>query len=108
LCRWFEQDYDAVVGDVTITTKRSMTVDFTQPYTTSGLAVVVPVRQGEGNHAWAFMLPFTPLMWVTTGAFFFFTGLVLWLLEHKKNRDFRGRPKKQIVTTLWFVLCYPF
>ncbi|XP_024395915.1 glutamate receptor 3.6 isoform X2 [Physcomitrium patens] len=98
-----EKDFDAVVGDVTITTKRSTTVDFTQPYTTSGLAVVVPIRQGEGNHAWAFMRPFTPLMWVTTGTFFFFTGLVLWFLEHKKNRDFRGRPKKQIVTTLWFI-----
>jgi ionotropic glutamate receptor len=101
LYRWPEQEFDAVVGDVTITTKRSMTVDFTQPYTTSGLAVLVPVAPGGGSHAWAFMRPFTPLMWVTTGAFFFFTGLVLWLLEHKKNRDFRGRPKKQIVTTLW-------
>lgn len=96
-----------MVGDVTITTKRSTTVDFTQPYTTSGLAVVVPIRQGEGNHAWAFMRPFTPLMWVTTGTFFFFTGLVLWFLEHKKNRDFRGRPKKQIVTTLWFLSHIP-
>lgn len=92
-----------MVGDVTITEKRSMVVDFTQPYTTSGLAVVVPVKQGERNQAWAFMRPFTPLMWVTTGCFFFFTGLVLWLLEHKKNRAWRGRPKKQVVTTLWFI-----
>jgi ionotropic glutamate receptor len=100
---WHGQDFDAVVGDVTITTKRSLTVDFTQPYVTSGLVVVVPVKPGGPGHAWAFMRPFTPLMWCTTGVFFFFTGLVMWLLEHKKNRDFRGRPKKQVVTTLWFI-----
>lgn len=98
-----EKKFDAVVGDVTITTKRSMSVDFTQPFTTSGLVVVVPVKQSNANYAWAFLRPFTPLMWLTTGAFFFFTGLVVWFLEHKKNRDFRGRPKKQVVTTLWFV-----
>ncbi|KAG6549143.1 hypothetical protein Mapa_009369 [Marchantia paleacea] len=95
--------YDAVVGDVTITTKRSKTVDFTQPYSASGLVVVVPTKSGGSNHAWAFMRPFTPLMWCTTGLFFLFTGLALWILEHKKNRDFRGRPKKQLVTTLWFI-----
>jgi ionotropic glutamate receptor len=101
------KDFDAVVGDVTITTKRSLTVDFTQPYVTSGLVVVVPVKPGGPGHAWAFMRPFTPIMWCTTGVFFFFTGLVMWLLEHKKNRDFRGRPKKQVVTTLWFVPLNP-
>ncbi len=104
---WHGQDFDAVVGDVTITTKRSLTVDFTQPYVTSGLVVVVPVKPGGPGHAWAFMRPFTPIMWCTTGVFFFFTGLVMWLLEHKKNRDFRGRPKKQVVTTLWFVPLNP-
>ncbi|XP_002963727.2 glutamate receptor 3.3 [Selaginella moellendorffii] len=96
------KEYDAVVGDITITTKRAKIVDFTQPYTTSGLVVVVPLKKGATNHAWAFMRPFTPAMWFTTGAFFLFTGVVMWLLEHKKNRDFRGRPKKQVVTTLWF------
>ena len=101
LFRWFGQIYDGVVGDVTITTKRSTLVDFTQPYTTSGLAVIVPVKQSNSSYAWAFMRPFTPLMWITTGLFFFFTGLILWLLEHKKNKDFRGRPQKQVVTTLW-------
>ncbi|MCO5607967.1 hypothetical protein L7F22_062169 [Adiantum nelumboides] len=41
-------------------------------------------------------------MWLTTLAFFVFTGVVVWMLEHKRNRDFRGQPKKQIVTVLWF------
>ncbi|MCO5569397.1 hypothetical protein L7F22_023109 [Adiantum nelumboides] len=97
------KEFDAVVGDVTITTARSKVVDFTQPYTASGLVVVVPVKGDPASYAWAFMRPFTPAMWCTTCAFFLLTGIVIWILEHKKNRDFRGRPKKQIVTTLWFI-----
>ena len=93
--------YDAVVGDVTITTKRMGMVDFSQPYTESGLVVVVLARDSQSANAWAFLRPFTTSMWLTTLAFFILTGMVIWMLEHKKNRDFRGRPKKQAVTVLW-------
>ncbi|KAH7366134.1 hypothetical protein KP509_18G064700 [Ceratopteris richardii] len=97
------KEFDAVVGDVTITTARSKLVDFTQPYIESGLVVLVPVKGDSKSYAWAFMRPFTPAMWCITCAFFLLTGLVTWILEHKKNKHFRGRPKKQIVTTLWFI-----
>ncbi|KAI5062617.1 hypothetical protein GOP47_0023156 [Adiantum capillus-veneris] len=94
--------YDAVVGDVTITTKRMEKVDFSQPYTESGLVVVVPLKNVHSSNPWAFLQPFTARMWFVTLAFFIFTGLVIWMLEHKWNKDFRGRPKKQVVTVLWF------
>ncbi|MCO5585910.1 hypothetical protein L7F22_039844 [Adiantum nelumboides] len=94
--------FDAVVGDVTITTKRMEKVDFTQPYAESGLVVVVPIKESHSGYAWAFLRPFDSAMWLTTLAFFVFTGVVVWMLEHKRNRDFRGQPKKQIVTVLWF------
>jgi ionotropic glutamate receptor len=95
--------YDAVVGDVMITTKRMEIVDFSQPYIESGLVVVVLARNLHSSNAWAFLRPFTTSMWLTTLAFFILTGMVVWILEHKKNRDFRGRPKKQVVTVLWWV-----
>jgi ionotropic glutamate receptor len=41
-------------------------------------------------------------MWSTTGALFVFTGLVVWLLEHKFNDTFRGKPKEQVTTFLWY------
>ncbi|KAG8363922.1 hypothetical protein BUALT_Bualt19G0072800 [Buddleja alternifolia] len=93
--------FDAVVGDITITTKRTKIVDFTQPYIESGLVVVAPIRKMNSS-AWAFLLPFTPLMWVVTAAFFFIIGTVVWILEHKINDEFRGPPKKQFITILWF------
>eukprot|EP01018_Ginkgo_biloba_P015160 Gb_19409 [translate_table: standard] len=92
--------FDAVVADVTILANRSNYVDFTQPFSESGLVMVVPIRKSDSSNAWAFMRPFTPDMWCGTGAFFLFTGVVVWLLEHKRNTSFRGKPKKQVVTLL--------
>eukprot|EP01018_Ginkgo_biloba_P015159 Gb_26917 [translate_table: standard] len=94
--------FDAVVADVTILANRSNYVDFTQPFSESGLVMVVPIRKSDSSNAWAFMRPFTPDMWCGTGAFFLFTGVVVWLLEHKRNTSFRGKPKKQVLTLLWF------
>ncbi|XP_059437791.1 glutamate receptor 3.6-like [Corylus avellana] len=94
-------DFDAAVGDIAITTNRTKMVDFTQPYIETGLVVVAPVRK-QNSSAWAFLRPFTPMMWCVTGLFVLVVGIVFWILEHKKNDDFCGSPRKQCVTILWF------
>ncbi|PON75236.1 Ionotropic glutamate receptor, metazoa [Parasponia andersonii] len=99
--------FDAVVGDITIVTNRTKIVDFAQPYIESGLVVVTPVRK-LNSIAWAFLRPFTPLMWAVTAVFFFFVGAVVWILEHRVNDEFRGPPKQQIITILWFSLSTMF
>ncbi|XP_057858423.1 glutamate receptor 3.2 isoform X2 [Cryptomeria japonica] len=95
------KEFDAAIGDITIRTKRSNYVDFTQPFVDSGLVVVAPVRKLNSN-PWAFLKPFSREMWFTTGAFFLVIGAVIWILEHKLNPDFRGEPKKQLVTIFSF------
>lgn len=75
-------------------------MDFTQPYIESGLVVVVPVGKLK-SRAWAFLRPFTPFMWAVTAAFFLLVGTVVWILEHRINDEFRGPPKKQLITILW-------
>ncbi|KAH9328298.1 hypothetical protein KI387_000406, partial [Taxus chinensis] len=99
--------FDAAVGDITILTNRSKDVDFSQPYVESGLVVVVPIKKINSN-PWAFLKPFTPEMWFTTAAFFLAIGAVVWFLEHKLNSEFRGDPKKQLVTVLWFTFSTMF
>jgi ionotropic glutamate receptor len=94
------QDIDAAVGDIAIVTNRTKAVDFTQPYIESGLVVVVPVMK-LNSRAWTFFQPFTPFMWGVTAAFFFIIGAVVWILEHRTNDEFRGPPRKQLVTLLW-------
>lgn len=93
--------FDAAVGDIAIVTNRTKIVDFTQPYIDSGLVVVAPVLKLKSS-AWAFLRPFTPLMWGVTAASFLIVGAVVWILEHRMNDEFRGPPKKQFITILWF------
>ncbi|KAH9328300.1 hypothetical protein KI387_000408, partial [Taxus chinensis] len=93
--------FDAAVGDITIRKNRSKNVDFSQPYVDSGLVVVVPVKKLNSN-PWALLQPFTLEMWLTTGAFFLVIGAVVWFMEHKLNSEFRGGPKRQLFTILWF------
>lgn len=83
-------------------TNRTRIVDFTQPYIESGLVIVAPVKERHSS-AWAFLKPFTIKMWCVTGVFFLFVGLVVWILEHRLNKEFRGSPKDQLATIFWSV-----
>ncbi|KAF3329278.1 glutamate receptor 3.1-like isoform X1 [Carex littledalei] len=93
--------FDAAIGDIVITKNRTKIVDFTQPYIDSGLVVLAPVKRQKSN-AWTFLQPFTLEMWCVIGVSFIVVGIVVWILEHRINEDFRGPPKKQIATILWF------
>ncbi|KAG8654495.1 hypothetical protein MANES_05G124900v8 [Manihot esculenta] len=95
--------FDAAIGDIAIVTNRTKIVDFTQPYVASGLVVVAPFRKLKSG-SWSFLRPFSPLMWTVTGCFFIVIGTVVWILEHRINDEFRGPPKRQIITVLWFSL----
>ncbi|KAI0495185.1 hypothetical protein KFK09_025335 [Dendrobium nobile] len=94
-------EIDALVGDISIVTNRTKLVDFTQPYMSTGLVIVVPTRSTKSS-AWVFLRPFTVGMWCVTGAFFFIIGIVIWILEHRVNSDFRGSPKRQCLTMFLF------
>lgn len=91
-----------MAGDVTITANRSELVDFTFPFTESGVAVVVPTKANESKNAWIFVKPLTTGLWLTAGAFFFFTAFVVWALEHRVNEEFQGPPLQQVGTIFWF------
>ncbi|PKA62215.1 Glutamate receptor 3.7 [Apostasia shenzhenica] len=96
-----DNEIDALVGDIAIVTNRTKLVDFTQPYISTGLVIVVPTKSTKSS-AWVFLRPFTVGMWCVTGAFFFLIGVVIWILEHRVNSDFRGPPKRQCLTMFLF------
>lgn len=87
---------------MTIVANRSKFVDFTLPYTESGVSMVVPTEKDERKNAWIFMKPLTMDLWITTGVFFIFTGFVVWVLEHRINKEFRGPPHKQVGMIFWY------
>uniref|UniRef100_A0A2N9IYA3 Ionotropic glutamate receptor C-terminal domain-containing protein n=1 Tax=Fagus sylvatica TaxID=28930 RepID=A0A2N9IYA3_FAGSY len=96
----YNKTYDAVIGDMTILADRLELVDFTLPYTESGLAMIVPTKS-EGSPL-MFMKPFTREMWLVTAAILMYTMLIVWFLEHQNSPEFSGSWKKQISTALWF------
>ncbi|KAG5521887.1 hypothetical protein RHGRI_034197 [Rhododendron griersonianum] len=98
----FLGNYDAVVGDVTILANRARFADFTLPFMESSVAMVVRMEDDERKNAWIFMKPLKLDLWLTTGAFFIFTGFVVWVLEHRVNKEFRGPCHKQVGMIFWF------
>nr|POF09061.1 glutamate receptor 2.8 [Quercus suber] len=96
------QKYDAVVGDITILASRALYIDFTLPYTESGVSMVVLVKADERKNLWIFLKPLSLNLWLTTSAAVIFTGFVVWVLEHRVNTEFRGPPKQQLGLIFWF------
>ena len=96
------QRYDAVVGDVTIVANRSKYVDFTMPFSESGVSMLVLAEHDERRNMWIFLKPLSWDLWLTTGAAFLFTGFIIWFIEHRSNSEFRGTPNNQLSVVLWF------
>ncbi|KAK6137136.1 hypothetical protein DH2020_029120 [Rehmannia glutinosa] len=95
-------NFDAVVGDITIIANRSQYVDFTLPYTESGVSMVVPIKDDKSKNAWIFLRPLTWELWLTSFCSFIFIGFLIWILEHRTNEDFRGPPWHQVGMIFWF------
>ncbi|KAF9662002.1 hypothetical protein SADUNF_Sadunf18G0007900 [Salix dunnii] len=96
------KNYDAVVGDMTIVFNRSLYIDYTLPYTESGVNMIVPIADNNSKNAWVFMKPLTWDLWVSTFVLFVFIGFVVWVLEHRVNEDFRGSASDQAGASFWF------
>ncbi|KAI3803509.1 hypothetical protein L1987_31661 [Smallanthus sonchifolius] len=96
-----EERFDAIAGDVTIMSSRHEYVDFTQPYTESGLEMIVPVRSRISNQPWLFMKPFTAKMWWLIAAVILYNGYIIWLIERTHCRYLRGSIINQIGIIIW-------
>ncbi|MCE3215992.1 hypothetical protein HAX54_004302, partial [Datura stramonium] len=98
----FFQKHDAVIGDMTISANRSNYVDFTLPFTESDISAVVPVKDDDRKNAWIFVKPLKSELWITTAAFFVSIGFVVWVLEHRVNKEFQGPRREQVGMIFWF------
>ncbi|KAE8771018.1 Glutamate receptor 2.5 [Hordeum vulgare] len=94
---------DAAVGDITITAERAVHVDFTMPYTESGVSLLVLTENdSKSTIEWVFLKPLTTQLWLATVGGFLFTGLVVWMIERPKNLEYQGSSSRQFSTALYF------
>ncbi|RVX01871.1 Glutamate receptor 2.7 [Vitis vinifera] len=92
------KEFDAVVGDISIISKRWEHADFTHPYSEPGLVMIVPVE--TESRPWLFIKPFTKAMWVLTGVITIYSGCVVWLIERNHTSAFEGSILSQTATLL--------
>ncbi|KAK3036297.1 hypothetical protein RJ639_031269, partial [Escallonia herrerae] len=97
----YKKKFDAVAGDVTILASRSRHADFTQPYTASGLEMIVSLQPHVPNAAWLFLKPFTTAMWAVIACITVYNGFVVWLIERNHSDELEGFVLSQIGTLLW-------
>ena len=76
------QRYDIAIGDITIIYNRTPFVDFTIPYTESGVGMIVPVKETVKKNMWIFTKPLSKGMWFGSIMFTMYTTIVVWMLEH--------------------------
>ncbi|KAF7020368.1 hypothetical protein CFC21_033479 [Triticum aestivum] len=95
--------YDGAVGDVTIIANRTRYVDFTVPYTESGVSMLVLARKDEDEPTmWIFLKPLTTDLWIAMVVFIVFTGLVVCTIEKPVNDQVQGSKWKQLNTYFYF------
>ncbi|KAF8042601.1 hypothetical protein BT93_A1056 [Corymbia citriodora subsp. variegata] len=107
----YSQQYDAAVGDITITANTSLYVDFTIPFTETEVGMIVPIETSRNPNMWIFIQPLKVDLWLVIGAFFVFTGCVTWKIEHNDNDEFKGPLAQQIGIAMWYsfsTLCFLF
>lgn len=90
-----DKNFDAAVGDITITAKRSQYVNFTMSYTHLGVGTIERI---ENKDMWIFLKPLDVDLWLTSLVFFLFTGVVVRVIEHPTNSEFQGSSAQQIGT----------
>ncbi|TVU19112.1 hypothetical protein EJB05_35245, partial [Eragrostis curvula] len=101
----FMRNYDIAIGDITIRYNRSFYVDFTLPYTESGVAMVVPVKTSENKNTWIFAKPLSKGLWGGSIALFVGTGFVVWVLEFLGGNEKLGDSHhERLVIMLFFSL----
>ncbi|CAH1425699.1 unnamed protein product [Lactuca virosa] len=95
------KNVDAIAGDVTIVSTRHEYLDFTQPYTESGLEMIVPIRSRVSNRPWLFMKPFNATMWWLIAAITLYNGFIIWLIERPHCKHLQGSIITQIGIVIW-------
>jgi ionotropic glutamate receptor len=91
---------DGVAGDTTIIFNRTSFVDFTLPYTESGVTMLVSNKQRKSM--WVVVKPFSWDLWLAMVIVSIFIGLVLMILErHNTNDSASASPKWSVGTLFW-------
>ncbi|KAI3827579.1 hypothetical protein L1987_01657 [Smallanthus sonchifolius] len=95
---------EAVAGDVTVRASRAQFIDFTSPYMSSEVYMLVRASHEWNQTLWTFLKPFTWRLWIAIVGMCVYIGLAIAVLEYRvKNTKFKDSPIHQkVVMVIWF------
>ncbi|WP_245283867.1 transporter substrate-binding domain-containing protein [Bradyrhizobium sp. Cp5.3] len=86
--------FDAGVAAVTVTAARARSIDFTQPFYSTGLGIAVPINENPWVSIGRALLSFGFFQAVgVLLSFALAVGFVIWMLERRKTEHFGGGAK---------------
>ncbi|CAF3806890.1 unnamed protein product [Rotaria sp. Silwood1] len=98
--------YDMLVGDVTITSTRRESVDFSKSIFDNSLRIIMKKNPTASVKLFAFMRPFSVGLWLLALAAVCFSGFLFCLIERQENEELRERPLfSQYIMSLWYSFC---
>ncbi|GJU30249.1 retrotransposon protein, putative, ty1-copia subclass, partial [Tanacetum coccineum] len=93
----------AVAGDVTIRASRAEFVDFTIPYLSSEVYMLVHGSHDWNQTLWTFLRPFTWRLWITIVCACIFIGAAVAILEYRAgNPKFTAPYFQTLRMVIWF------
>jgi len=97
---------DAAVAAITITAEREGRMDFSHPYYTSGLGILVPREQGALSNLGAILANLVSPAFLKTvtalAAVLLVSGLLMWVFERKRNAEQFGQGVKGVGSGFWW------
>ncbi|PWA49548.1 Extracellular solute-binding protein, family 3 [Artemisia annua] len=94
---------NCVAGDTTIRGNRAQYVDFTIPYLSDEVYMLVRADHEWNQTLWTFLRPFTPRLWITIIFASIITGFALAILEYRaSNPKFASPLYRQLMMVIWF------
>jgi polar amino acid transport system substrate-binding protein len=95
--------YDVGVAGITITSERAKTLTFSQPFISSSMGIAYIKTQSPWLNVVEKFISFTflkiVLLLITV---LLLAGFGVWLFEHKKNKEFGGKPHKGLGSAFWW------
>lgn len=102
-----KNEFDVIIGPISITSERAKSVRFTQPYFFSSLVIVSKVND---SNIWAHIAPFfSKSFFIAAGIFLFIlaiVGTLIWLAEREEQSEHfpANHPANGIFNGIWFAL----
>ncbi|XP_021722996.1 glutamate receptor 2.6-like isoform X1 [Chenopodium quinoa] len=81
------QEYDGAVGDTTIRYDRSQWVDFTLPYSDTGITMMVSTKQQHHKSTGIKLMPLIKGLVSAALAFCFVSALIFWFVEFRNDKS---------------------